>query len=351
LKRILAYISLGIVTSIAASVRAEDGHDAAAMYFQAAKLIKVDCPATSPKMFDEWPPYSDAWIRMEGFAFEADIPAFSLAHQAALADHAYWPGDADVNAFRGIQRLGQHLGDAAQYLDTRGDEMAAMATIGHMLRMADQLDQDPDTPYIRDLIALSVRVIAVERIHIIASGIRLTRDPADKTDYQLDAARELIRKLLNQKSPEERLTKIREFLSDRSIRSGTEMFDRENAELSLGAMSLGCHLFYFERHRWPKSVAELVPNYVPKIPIDPWGDGKQTLGYVLIKGGLPNGLDRPLVYSRCRSADGLFFRVDQPQYGFYNTLRDKKEGGQFRDVARWKPGERTPKVPTTQPIP
>jgi hypothetical protein len=350
-KGILAIISLGIVAFVAASVRADDVRDAAASYFQAAKLITVDCPATSVKMVDEWPPYSDAWIQMESFALEADVPAFGLAHQAALAEHAYWPGDADVSVYPPIQRLAEHMGDAAQYLDMRGDETAALATVGHMLRLADQLDQDPDAPYIRDLIASSIRAIAAYRVHIIASGVRLTRNPADKTDLQIHAAREFIRKLLEQKDPDERLKNIRQFLSDRSIRAGTETFHRINAELSMGAMSLGCHMYFFDRHRWPTSVGELVPNFLGKIPLDPWGDGKETLGYVLIKGGLPGGLDRPLVYSRCGSADGLFYRVNEPEYGFYNPLSDKKEGGQFRDVARWKPDERAFKVPTTQPIP
>ena len=36
----------------------------------------------------------------------------------------------------------------------------------------------------------------------------------------------------------------------------------------------------------------MLPGGLPK---DPWGDGKQNFGYVVIKGGLPNGSDRPLV--------------------------------------------------------
>jgi hypothetical protein len=93
------------------------------------------------------------------------------------------------------------------------------------------------------------------------------------------------------------------------------------------------------------------------LPIDPWGDGKQTFGYVLIKGGLPDGSDRPLAYDRCNSADGMFFRVDQPEYGFYNgdgsnlPPAQQKHGGQFWDVASWVPAAKVPGAPTTRPLP
>lgn len=96
---------------------------------------------------------------------------------------------------------------------------------------------------------------------------------------------------------------------------------------------------------------------MPRLPLDPWGDGKQTLGYVLIKGGLRGGADRPLVYSRCGASDGLFYRTDAPQYSYYNSdgsslpAAQQKHGGQFRDVTRWaperggKPGSTTMLVP------
>jgi hypothetical protein len=79
---------------------------------------------------------------------------------------------------------------------------------------------------------------------------------------------------------------------------------------------------------------------------DRWGDGTQPLGYVLVRGGLPDGGDRPLVYSRCRSKDGLMYRTDAPQYGFYTLdgsdrpSSEQKQAGQFRDVARWVPAPR-----------
>jgi hypothetical protein len=97
-------------------------------------------------------------------------------------------------------------------------------------------------------------------------------------------------------------------------------------------------------------------SYLPEIPIDPFGDGKQTIGYALIKRGLPDGSDRPLVYSRGHMKDGLFFRTDAPAYGYYigdgshKPARNQKEGGQFRDVASWAPEAGTHPAPTTRPL-
>jgi hypothetical protein len=108
-----------------------------------------------------------------------------------------------------------------------------------------------------------------------------------------------------------------------------------------------------------KTYAELsieLRGYLPSMPIDPWGDGEQTLGYALIKECLPDGSDRPLVYSRCGMKDGLFFRIDQPEYSYYTgdgshrNLSEQKQGGQFRDVASWAPVEGVRYTATTQPL-
>jgi hypothetical protein len=120
-------------------------------------------------------------------------------------------------------------------------------------------------------------------------------------------------------------------------------------------MSLACHLYRFDNGAWPRTLADL-HSYLPRMPIDPWGDGKQTLGYALIKGGLPDGADRPLVYSRCWLNDGLFFRIDGPEYSFYSydgsdlPAREQKRGGQFRDVASWVPPAGSHPFPATQPL-
>ena len=135
-----------------------------------------------------------------------------------------------------------------------------------------------------------------------------------------------------------------------------DTMNRSNGELTFAAMSLACQLYRAEKGAWPDSMEQLAPKYLPRVPIDPWGNGRETFGYVVIKGGLPDGSDRPLVYSRFRSEDGLAYRLDEPQYGYYpgdgsqTPEGRKKHAGQFRDVSRWVPVAIAPGEPYTQPL-
>jgi hypothetical protein len=53
----------------------------------------------------------------------------------------------------------------------------------------------------------------------------------------------------------------------------------------------------------------------------------------------------------------MFFRMDQPEYSFYNgdgsnlPPAEQKHGGQFNDVASWVPAAKVPGAPTTRPPP
>jgi hypothetical protein len=161
---------------------------------------------------------------------------------------------------------------------------------------------------------------------------------------QVNLARELISQLL--KHPDAK-AQVEEFANDYPKKEDPQVMEniietanRAISERDMAALSLACHLYRLDTGKWPASIDDL-HKYLPNVPLDPWGDGKQTLGYVLIKAGLPDGTDRPMVYSRCRSKDGLFFRTDQAAYSFYSgdgsdlPLKQQKQGGQFRDVAGW----------------
>ncbi|MDB5324816.1 MAG: hypothetical protein JWM57_385, partial [Phycisphaerales bacterium] len=120
-----------------------------------------------------------------------------------------------------------------------------------------------------------------------------------------------------------------------------ETINRWNADKTLAAMSLACQLYYADQGTWPEQAADLVPGYLPLIPIDPWGDGKQTFGYVLVAKGRPDGADRPLVFDRCESSDGLSFTTTRPLYDFYtgdgsnDPENQRRHLGQYRDVSAW----------------
>jgi hypothetical protein len=173
--------------------------------------------------------------------------------------------------------------------------------------------------------------------------------------------RKLIERLLTTQSAQQKLDALPQSDLDElngnpaSKRRAIETFNRGNTERAFAAMSLAARLFYVENNRWPASADELAPRYIPEIPIDPWGNGTQRLGYVLLKAALPDGADRPMVYSRSESRDGLLVRFDQPLYSFYTgdgssaPRKDQKQGGQFRDLSRWVPDSSKP-APTTQPL-
>ena len=119
-----------------------------------------------------------------------------------------------------------------------------------------------------------------------------------------------------------------------------ELTRRVEVQRDVAAMSLAAHVYQYKYGRWPANLEELKTE-LPRVAVDPWGDGKETVGYVLVKGGLPDGSDRPLVYFRLWMTDGLFYRVDEPEYGIYNSdgsnrsLKEQKHGGQFLDVTSW----------------
>ena len=119
------------------------------------------------------------------------------------------------------------------------------------------------------------------------------------------------------------------------------MYNRAASERGMAAMSLAAHLF---RHgkRAVAGVLEELATKLPRVPVDPWGDGKETLGYVVMKGGLPDGSDRPLVYARCDSptacSTGWIPRSTRSTATTAPTgPGTETRGGQFRDVTRWTP--------------
>ena len=240
------------------------------------------------------------------------------------------------------------------YQHLQQDDAGAIETLNDLLHLSAVLRRNgPPTDELRPLVAAGIDALIASHLLIIASDVRLAADPADKKSLQVDTAHKLIDDLLQCVPPDEQMR----LLGPTTQPSATqpiaateqtnarlkETFARCDAVQIMAAMSLACHLYQFEMKRWPQSLAEIVPDYLPSAPLDNWGDGKQTFGYVVIAHALPDGSDRPLVYCRCESRDGLFYRTDSPHYGFYfgdgsdRGKRDQKRGGQFYDVAAWTP--------------
>lgn len=189
------------------------------------------------------------------------------------------------------------------------------------------------------------------RLDVITSDVALTNDPADTKKLQISTAKALIGQLYSDKDPEPRYADLlrREEAAAKIDTTQKERFltqlRRGQMEYNLAAMSLACHLFQFDKHRWPASIEELTA-YLPEAPRDAWG----PMGYVVVN-RQPGNVERPLVYSRCNSTGGLFYPTSEPQYSWFPGVGpgDRKQGGQFRDVTLWAPAHPNP-APTTQPL-
>jgi len=385
LRPLLIVAILGVCLQSAVAQTTQPPADAAKLYLQAAKLIDdnyatkgIECPSSSNDVFRGYPPYPANWQRMEKEDFAATAEARVLAHQARAIAQANWP-PLDVKIAGGsylnhCRALANDLADAAAFQHDQGDDAAAVETLRDLWHLADLVENQSDKKFINLLVSLGIRSLGAVRYEVVASNVELTKDPGDGKDLQVNLARELIAQLLKHQGGK---AEVDEFLrADEPDFSGLvthpdgsktdmkakdwveragETGNRVYAECDMAAMSLACHLYRFDIGHWPKSLDDLHAD-LPSLPIDPWGDGKQTLGYVLIKGGLPDGSDRPLVYSRCRMKDGLFVRTDQPTYGFYTgdgsdrPAAQQKQGGQFRDVASWVPPEGYHPAATTQSL-
>jgi hypothetical protein len=124
---------------------------------------------------------------------------------------------------------------------------------------------------------------------------------------------------------------------------------RARAEKRMTAVSLAAQLYRADHAgAWPPSLEAMVPQYLPQVPRDPLAQGDKPLGYVLAKGGLPDGSDRPLVYSvGANGVDDTANGTPPPKVPYFGWHNDRDE---WRDLTRWTPG--TPATaPTTQGAP
>jgi hypothetical protein len=340
----------GLILLLNLSCRLCRGQDAAALYAQAAAAIKADSPSETPVAYPDYPITSPDWLKVEKLAWDANGEMRRLVRQTRNLERGGWPDDFSKvsSQFYSLRRLADQLGDAAYYAHAQGNDAEALQFIRDARHLADLLQQ---TPFfiVKQLVGVGIDALALGRLEEIAAGMTLTNDPADTRRLSEQTVRQMISELLNQRDPAEeaiegfawdgRPVEYQPHLMSGLIRT----FKRIQMEQGLTAMSLACQVYRFRNNHWPGSLHELIPAYLPHAIVDPFGDGKQALGYVLIPGALPDGSDRPLVYSRSDSRDGMFYITNVSFYGYYateglNLPRDQvKQGGQFRDVARWRP--------------
>jgi hypothetical protein len=113
------------------------------------------------------------------------------------------------------------------------------------------------------------------------------------------------------------------------------------ADAHLAAASLAIQLYRADHAgAFPPSLDALVPAYLPHAPLDPMSPEGNPIRYVIARGALPGGADRPLVYSvgpdggdDTATTIGLKRLPTVPCYG------TQKTADEWRDVSRWPPAK------------
>jgi hypothetical protein len=123
-----------------------------------------------------------------------------------------------------------------------------------------------------------------------------------------------------------------------------EMRFQATAERRVAAISLAAQLYLADHGHWPARLEELVPAYLPALPLDPYHDDGRAMGYVILKG--PGGADRPMVYFDA-GPDQAGAVSSEPMYEWNGTFGSGLNSAlrQYRDLSRFVPAP-----PSTQAV-
>jgi hypothetical protein len=116
-------------------------------------------------------------------------------------------------------------------------------------------------------------------------------------------------------------------------------------ERRVTAVNLAAQLFRADHGHWPRGSEDLVPAYLPAIPGDLYHDDGRTIGFVVLRGGLPDGGDRPMLYFDPSDTNDVIVPT-APSYGWLMDPRPgkRRDVRQYRDLSRFVP------PPSTQAV-
>lgn len=234
------------------------------------------------------------------------------------------------------------------------------------------LGESPKSVHFRNAFAFE-RVFGIDFYNLIAKDVKMLRPLAEQEMARHNARQEVIRQAalartapaamrILQQIPEppkkvdpalartmgqvvrpEDLPRYSRWFApsyDVSLRQVFVQHFRSLAERRMTAIALAIRLYRVDNAgRWPARLDELTPKYLPAIPADPFHEDGRQVGYVVLKGGLPNGGDRPLLF--VDAGDVIDGAIDaEPMIGWQQDPKGRDprvEVRQYRDLARWAP--------------
>jgi hypothetical protein len=107
------------------------------------------------------------------------------------------------------------------------------------------------------------------------------------------------------------------------------------AERRVTAINLACQLYRSKYGGWPARLEALVPEFISEVPKNPFQSDRRTIGYQVIKAGLPDGKDRPVLYFDLGGPDlgvralAMYGWIPNPANAYNKGVR------QYRDLARY----------------
>ena len=129
-----------------------------------------------------------------------------------------------------------------------------------------------------------------------------------------------------------------------------EMRFRVSSERRMAATSLAVQLFRADQGRWPADLTELIPKYLPAVPLDPY-KVNDPIGYVVFRGALPDGRDRPMLFVRAsETVDNDIGPFPEPTYSWENDRSTARRIiWQYRDLSRFVPPPASTQAVDEQP--
>jgi hypothetical protein len=112
-----------------------------------------------------------------------------------------------------------------------------------------------------------------------------------------------------------------------------EVFWIQLAERRVAMTSLAMRLYVLDHHAWPEKLSDLVPNYLPALPIDPFDPDGKPIAYVILHASGPGQADRPLLFLK-RPGPGT---VTSPPLSESYGGQGPGAGFQWRDLSVWPP--------------